>query len=171
MKYKKDNKIESGGTMKLQNGVTGFFNPAIDTLSYIDGKQFKQICFTVASKNKGKIVSFETPGLATNFYKACIELSEKKVFVLLNAHYPYLTFATNVEYGNIQFINEEKLAEEFSSYYTVLSKEELIEPIRIRLGSKKNIVLNENTLNEAELEQIVYWQPNTIGHVLFNYWD
>lgn len=38
---------------------------------------------------------------------------------------------------------------------------------------KKGSVLikNDNQLNHAELAQIAYWKPITIGEVLYNYWD
>lgn len=33
------------------------------------------------------------------------------------------------------------------------------------------LIKNDNQLNNAELAQIAYWKPITIGEVLYNYWD
>jgi hypothetical protein len=30
---------------------------------------------------------------------------------------------------------------------------------------------NDNELNSAELKQIAYWKPETIGELIFNFWD
>lgn len=39
-----------------------------------------------------------------------------------------------------------------------------------------NVPFNQNLikkteLNSAELEQIAYWKPETVGQIIFNYWD
>jgi len=47
----------------------------------------------------------------------------------------------------------------------------LNEPLRYTQKGKEIIVKNENTLHKDEMEQLVYWQPKTVGDVVFNYWD
>lgn len=54
-------------------------------------------------------------------------------------------------------------------FYKVLSKEELNEPLGIRNSKGKVSLENKNNLNSSELEQILYWKPNTIGEVMFNF--
>jgi hypothetical protein len=33
------------------------------------------------------------------------------------------------------------------------------------------ITLSSHSLDHAELEQISYWRPSTVGELIFNYWD
>jgi hypothetical protein len=44
-------------------------------------------------------------------------------------------------------------------------------PIIIKKLNGKIVVSNKNNLNDAEIKQINFWNPNTIGEVLFNFWD
>ena len=91
--------------------------------------------------------------------------------ILLNVHYPFMTFANEVEYGKIAFINEPELDKLFGSIYNVLGTKELNEPAILKLGSKQTILQNENDFNKDELKQVAYWKPKTIGEIIFNYWD
>ncbi|MEI5906647.1 hypothetical protein WAK64_06200 [Bacillus spongiae] len=150
--------------MKLSNGVTGFYNSEVNTLPQVDGKQFKQLCFDVISRNNGKVVDFITPQYPTNFYYAHVEIEDNQFYILLNEHFPYLAFASIVEFGNIKFINKPVLYEKFSSLYRVIGTGELNAPLTQDL-------LKQTELNSVELEQISYWRPETVGQIIFNYWD
>lgn len=88
-------------------------------------------------------------------------LQEDRVFILLNAHHPFLGFAEAVE-QHLTFHDIPNLAKRFSPYYTVLSKKELNQPIR------EEYLIN---LAKAELEQLSYWNPKTVGEIIFNFWD
>lgn len=150
--------------MKLPNGVTGFYDSKINIPPQVDGEQFKQLCFDFTSRNSGKVMDFITPQYSSNFYYAHVEVVGNQFYILLNEHYPYLAFASVVECENIKFINSPVLYESFVSFYQVVGKDEL------------NIHLNENALkqtelNSAEWEQVAYWKPETIGQIIFNYWD
>lgn len=117
------------------------------------------------------MLDFKEPKVATNFIDVEIKIFNKHLHILLNAHYPFMAFASDVEYGKITFINQPELCNLFSPYYQVLDTKELNAPALLRLGSKKFIVHNDNELNSDELEQIAYWKPETIGEIIFNYWD
>ena len=47
--------------------------------------------------------------------------------------------------------------------YTILNVEEL----NIKYCDKEV----ENHLNNAEIKQVLYWKPTTVGEVIFNFWD
>ena len=95
---------------------------------------------------------------------AHVEVSGKVFYILLNEHYPYLTFASLVEPGNIAFIDQPALHEPFSPFYRVLGPVELNVPF--------NQTMAKNTeLNRTELEQLAYWKPETVGQIIFNFWD
>ncbi len=163
--------------MKLPNGVTGFYYAKHNKPPTIDEKQFKQICFSIISRNGGKVLNFKEQQVATNFIDVEAKDFNKNLHILLNVHYPFIAFAfafafaIDVEYGKITFIDEPELFNQFSPFYNVLDTKELNAPVVLRLGSKKSIVQNENELNSAELKQIAYWKPEIIGDIIFNYWD
>ena len=147
--------------MILLNGITGFYEKQNEPPK-TDGKQFKRLCFSIINQNKGTILNFQEPQIASNFYSMEVKISNKHFSILLNAHYPFLAFASAVNFGEINFIEVPHLKEEFSPFYIVLSTKVLNEPLLLK---------SENELNKAELNQIEYWKPERIGEVLFNHWD
>ena len=92
--------------MKLPYGVTGFYNAKHDKPPTIDAKQFKQVCFSLISRNGGNVLDFKEPQVATNFFDVEANIFNKHLHILLNVHYPYMAFAFDVEYGKITFIDE-----------------------------------------------------------------
>jgi hypothetical protein len=108
-----------------------------------------------------------------SFYEAVIKVKDKKIHVLLNAQYPYIAFTTVREFNvhDFPFIDEPQLSKVFQPYYKVLTTNQLNEPLRYTQKGGKIIVKNVNTLHQVELEQLVYWEPQTVGDVVFNFWD
>ena len=157
--------------MILPNGVTGFYSAKHNKPPTIDEKQFKQNCFSLISSIDGEILEFKGPQVDTNFFDVKAKISNKHMHMLLDVHYPFMTFANEVEYGKIAFINEPELDKLFGSIYNVLGTKELNEPAILKLGSKQTILQNENDFNKDELKQVAYWKPKTIGEIIFNYWD
>ncbi|MFB6466788.1 hypothetical protein ACE38V_08170 [Cytobacillus sp. Hz8] len=153
--------------MKLPNGITGFYE-RYNEPPMIDGKQYKQICFNVIKNNGGTVIEFKEPNEKTNFFCVEVNVLNKHFYILLNAHYPLLAFASVVNFGEIDFYDEPHFKKEFSPFYSVLGTKELNEPIIINSDSKSTI---QNELNSAELKQLTYWKPERIGDVIFNYWD
>ena len=151
--------------MGLPNGVTGFYNSDTNKPPEVERKQFKQLCFYIASCNGGKVIDFSTPQYPANFFNVEVEILGNRFYILLNEHYPYLAFASFVDetYG-ITFIDNPILYEQFSPFYQVISSEELNIPFN------QNMIKNSG-LNSAELDQLAYWKPETVGQIIFNYWD
>lgn len=150
--------------MKLPNGVTGFYTSKTNDPPQVDGKKFKQLCFDFAFHNGGKVRGFNTPQYPANFYYAQVEVLYHQFYILLNEHYPYLAFASAVGFGNIKFVDEPLAFEYFSLFYQVIGITELSIPFH-------QIPAEKNELNWAELREITYWNPETIGEIFFNYWD
>lgn len=149
--------------MKLPNGVTGFFYDESPPPE-VDGKLFKQLCFDFASRYGGKVMDSNEPEYPENFYCAQVEVRDKQFKILLNEYNLYLASASAVEFCNIKFIDAPAIKEYFSPYYQVLNTDELNSPFNSNL-------LNIAELNRAELEQIAYWKPKTIGQIIFNHRD
>ncbi|MHA6259150.1 hypothetical protein ACXYMX_04445 [Sporosarcina sp. CAU 1771] len=148
--------------MLLLNGVTGFHDPRTRFPKSIDGKQFKHLCYALILSNKGKILDFTEPIYPSNFYNVKVDVFGRIFHVLLNKHYPFLAFASNIEEQFIQFIDEPFLAQEFSPHYQIIENEKLNQPLQIN-PSKKHPLLIDNELNSFELSQIAYWKPQNIG--------
>jgi hypothetical protein len=157
--------------MNLPYEVTGFYSSTNDKPHEIDDKPFKDICFNLARKYPGRILDIDELKLATNFFKVKIHINHQDLYVLLNMYYPFLTFASAVEFQRLHFINYPLLSKDFIPFCKVLSKEELHEPLKIRKRKGQITLENINKLNTTELEQILYWQPKNVGEVIFNFWD
>jgi hypothetical protein len=145
--------------MMLPKGITGFYVKN-ETPPSVDGLQFKQLCSLFMNANGGSVLSV-TPPQFTNFFNAEVTYQNKKLHILLNAHYPYVAFAANVDFHQITFIDQPQLAGLFNAYYQILSTEEL----------NKQHILKDSKLDSSELSQIAYWKPERIGDIIFNCWD
>ena len=146
------------------NGITGFYGPGGHNPPQIDESLFKQIGYSALSRHGGKVIEFQAPQYPANYYTVHAEMSDSPFFILLNEHYPFLAFASAVEYGNIQFMDIPALHEDFSPFYRIMSASELGKPF--------NLSLTRNSeLWSAELDQITYWKPETIGQIIYNHWD
>lgn len=148
--------------MNLPYGITGFYRSEDSKPPSVNGKQFKQLCFDLVSRNGGKVRSVTSPQYPANFYCAQVEFSGDLIYILLNEHYPYLAFASFVEFGDITFIDVQALRALFDPYYQVIDITELNATVDLSL------IMG---LNSAEVEQIAYWKPSTIGQIIFNHWD
>lgn len=166
----KEKTLNNGDEMKLPNGITGFYNSE-NKPPNVDGKHFNQVCVTALSRLGGEVLMFKEPKYPTNFYDAKVKLRNRIFHILLNEHYPYVAFASAVEYEKIRFIDDAELFKQLSPFYHVLLSSELNLHVILRQGSKKDILQNDNELNQAELEQIAYWKPKIIGEIIFNFWD
>ena len=76
-----------------------------------------------------------------------------------NAYYPWIAFAKNLDFTRIEFIESP-----FDIIYTNVNVLTLPE-----LEQSWHDIVGE--LSKAELEQIKYWKPNTVGDIIFNFWD
>lgn len=152
--------------MILCAGVTGF-QPAPS----IEVKAFKAICYASFAPHRVEFV--ENDGLANNFYECIIQLDNRKVHVLLNRQYPFIAFSStrSVDEETFPFIDDMKLRNCFSPYYRVLTVEQLNEPIIKRQRGKNMVLDNEHNLHDAELKELAFWKPKTVGEVVFNNWD
>jgi hypothetical protein len=126
----------------------------------MDSFQFKQLSHTFVRELGGELVGFSEHSSNRNYYTVEYMLSGKSYSVLLNCHYPFLAFALTL--GNITFLDIPVLSAKYQPYYTVFTKDYLDTPI-----SSEHLT----ALSKAELNQVSYWKPRTVGEVIFNHWD
>jgi hypothetical protein len=149
--------------MILPPGITGFAS-----LSGTDFGQFKTACYVAARQLGGCVVSCQgyEGGVPRNFNRVTIKVGEETVDILCNCEYPMVAASRLQDDGSTQitFMDVPGLAEAMRGVgpFRVLSAEELASPV------------NAETLQDldpAEIEQVKYWKPRTVGEVVFNFWD
>ncbi|WP_100332242.1 hypothetical protein [Bacillus xiapuensis] len=158
-----------GTAMHLAYGITGFYEAGDQPLPRNAGKLFKKMCWEAARTIGADVLMFQKPGHRTNFFHVLLDNGRKRIHILLNAHYPLIAFAASVEFGHITFYDEPALSESFKGFYLCEAKE-LNQLLRIQ-SHPEFALLHHHDLNKAELSQIMYWKPNTVGEVVFNFWD
>jgi hypothetical protein len=146
--------------LNLPKGITGFRSIKDQELPLMDYIQFKQLSHTFVRELAGEIKGFSNPLSHRNYFSVECMLRGESYLVLLNCHHPFVAFA--LSRGEVSFLDIPALTAKYKPYYTVLTKEFLDTPI-----SSKHL----STLSKAELEQVSYWKPKTVGEVIFNSWD
>jgi len=157
--------------MELLNGVTGFYIGLKDKPLTTSLKQFKIHSYEAIRTYNGELLECNDTDVHSNFYFSILRISNKEVYVLLNKHYPFVAFASSVNEERITFLNDKELSIFFSAFYTILDAESLNEKLMYTRKKGSVLIKNDNQLNSAELAQIAYWKPITLGEVLYNYWD
>ncbi len=135
--------------------------------------QFKRLCYTIANYSNGKLLALEEPHVSQSFYKAELGWEDKStsIFILLNSSYPFVAFASSVQYFDIKYADDSPFnnVNAFGTRFRVLTTEVLNQPLIV--DERTHTLLNENSLNKIELNHIFHWKPKTVGEVIFNFWD
>ena len=157
--------------MELPTGITGFSRRKSTELES-DLRTFQECSYTAAYLTGSRIASTELPAnYPLNYARVTFEFFSRGVVserlcVLLNNTYPYVAFVTPMPSGDTttHFIDHQRLAEAYRSFnrYTVLGATKAQTPLELS---------DYQNLHKVELRQIQYWQPKTVGEVIFNFWD
>lgn len=152
--------------MELPYGVSGFYNSDEEKPPAVEGSRYKELCYELATNLDGELLEFADSLYPSNFYKADFKFPALNICLVMNKHYPILSFATAVEDLKIQFIDYPAGTEAIPKDFTVLSAEFLEMPVPEKLDE-----FPDNKLNKGEFKQINYWKPEIIGQIVFNFWD
>ena len=147
--------------MILPRGITGFWSVNTASPPLLDEKAFRQMCHALARENGGVVTEVETDTAARNFYSAKLSRYDQSVFLLQNIHYPYIAFAQRDASSRFVLIAPPEWLQLPEDPVRVLSPNELNQDWRGLCGE----------LSPKELEQIRYWNPQTVGEIIFNTWD
>ncbi|MEG0450284.1 MAG: hypothetical protein RR595_10540 [Lysinibacillus sp.] len=148
--------------MLLQKGVTGHFY--VET-PQLDIETFKKWAYQTITAQGGKVLSFKVNDYPRNFFTVQMDFKDEVIFLLLNAYYPFLAFASSIDDAIIIFRDPPIHFLVFDTFYEVVSFAELSWPI-----NPKSLLV-EHDLTKAELRYVRYFQPKTVGGILFNCWD
>ena len=147
--------------MILPRGITGF--GSINTVPplFLDEKAFCRMCHALALENGGAVTEVDTDPAIRNFYSAKVSRYGQSVFLLQNIHYPYAAFAQRDTSGGFIWISQPEWLQLPEGLVRFLSPSELTRDWHDLCGE----------LSPEELEQIHYWNPQTVGEIVFNTWD
>ena len=147
--------------MILQREITGFWNVDTEPPPFLDEKAFHRTCHALARENGGVVTEVDTDTAARNFYSAKLSRYDQSVFILQNIHYPYIAFAQRDAASRFVLISPPDWLQLSADPVRDLSPNELNQDWHGLCGE----------LNAEELEQIRYWNPQTVGEIIFNTWD
>lgn len=147
--------------MILPRGVTGFWSVNAAPLPLLEEKAFCQMCYSIALENGGTVTEVDTDTAIRNFYSAKLSRYDQSVFLLQNIHYPYAAFAQRDTSGGFIWISQPEWLQLPEGSVRFLSPSELTRDWHDLRGE----------LSPEELEQIHYWNPQTVGEIVFNTWD
>ena len=147
--------------MILPRGVTGFWSVNAAPLPLLDEKAFCQMCYSIALENGGTVTELDTDTYPRNFYSVKLSRYDQSIFVLQNVHYPYVAFAQRDTSGGFIWISQPEWLQLPEGSVRFLSPSELTRDWHDLCGE----------LAPEDLEQICYWNPQTVGEIVFNTWD
>ena len=151
----------SDGQMLLPRGITGFWSVNANPPPFLDEKAFRRMCHALARENGGTVAEVDTDTVSRNFYSAKLSRYDQSVFLLQNIYYPYAAFDQRDADGRSILTGPPEWLRLPEGTVRFLSPAELNQDWR-GLCSE---------LSPEELEQIRYWNPQTVGEIIFNAWD
>ena len=147
--------------MILPRGITGFWSANTAPLPLLDEKAFCQMCYSIALENGGTVTELDTDTYPRNFYSAKLSRHDQSVFVLQNIHYPYAAFAQRDASGRFVLTQQPEWLQLPESPVQFLCYDKLNQDWHSLRGE----------LSPEELDQIHYWNLQTVGEIVFNTWD
>lgn len=153
--------------MVLKDGITGFFQMSQrKSLPHIEMETFKKEVSGSLAQLGYRLLYFREAGVTPNFHLVVFGKGGERLGVICNSIYPVVALVKEIDVGvcELRYIedeNVENLIESNTSFH-IVSTADLDQ--ELTSGALKE-------LNEAELRQINYWKPQTIGEVVFNWWD
>ena len=154
--------------MSLRSGISGFYNKADQGgLPEVKLKAFKEEIIPLMTMAGYQPCYFKEADITPNFHLGGFTKGQGvMVGVACNAIYPVVAFVEEPKEHecSLTFIDLKEPAEMIEKHtnFKVLTQKEL--NTKLSLAELKY-------LNKAELSQIKYWQPQTIGEIIFNWWD
>lgn len=150
--------------MRPPRGATGFRDHGTEPLPLTDARVFASVCYEAARLVRGRVLEITSPGVTPSFHTAVMRCGELSVAVLGHMHLPFIATA-QVPTGRVAFTDNCDDLEEVlrpSDAFRLLTGSELETPIGL---------IDTSDLDRAERSEIAFWKPETLGELLFNYWD
>jgi hypothetical protein len=151
--------------MIVQTGITSFYGR--NKLPEFPFAEFKRMAYACAIPCGYSITRLLERGVTPNFHTAKLESPGKSVDLLGHSTFPIFAFAEpREEYScELTFLDVPTIASLLTQLFPsviIATLEELSRPL-----AKTDL----DQLDRAEIEQVKYWKPHTIGELAFNWWD
>ncbi|MFF0455446.1 hypothetical protein [Nocardia africana] len=150
----------------IPRGVTGFWRLGEPPLGQVDEREFRAAVHEVARTVEAVVAAPLSDSLSCNFFRCTIAYSGAERTVVCNRYAPLVALAEpmqSCELG-LTFVDDPHVARAFAS----LSRFEVLSPHDL---SRPPADFDLSELGTIELEQIRHWNPQTLGEVVFNWWD
>jgi len=151
--------------MIVRTGITSFYlRKKLPEFLFDD---FKRIAYACAIPCGYSVTALFERGVTPNFHTAVLESRTDRVHLLGHSTYPIFAFADpREEYScELSFRDLAVVAESLERMFpdvTIATVAEL---------SRHITTTDLKMLDRAEMEQVKYWKPATIGQLAFNWWD
>ena len=153
---------EGLNVLQLPSGTTGLV-----VSSRVDIRAFRTVLYA-AARDTGFTVDEPPPYEAQiyhTFVRSFVSFRDERWRLLLHLYHPFVAFTTpetDPHDFNFAFRDCDRLAANLFGY-TVLTPDVLNLPV-----TEQSIAL----LHEFERKEIMnYWKPQTLGEIMFNFWD
>ncbi|WP_433288321.1 hypothetical protein [Micromonospora sp. CA-244673] len=150
--------------MQLPPGATGF-HPSLSQQA--DLGEFTAVCHHAARAIGATVTGVTPAGVTPNFHTVDITHGlHHHIAVLRHIALPFNAFARPQANGDgtITFVDHPDLAAAITNLANVQVL--TVEQLRTSLSQ-----VDLSALGPSEHDQIAYWKPNTVGELLFNFWD
>lgn len=119
----------------------------------------------------GRVMEWFEPDVMISYPHVHVQVNDQQLYIFYNQMYDYIAFSMTKDLTDLRFIDVPSLSAAFHHSYEVLTVAQLQEPLRKQKKGDGHILLNENDLNDVELYYIDYFPTQTVGDLVFNYWD
>lgn len=96
----------------------------------------------------------------TNYFYGHFTSNRQDLYILLNKYYPIAAFTNELTMNKKTFID-------ISENLYILGNYDIVRAEILNAA----FTYSEHNLSKAELHQIKYWNPTSIGNIIFNEWD
>ena len=151
--------------MIVRTGITSFYGR--NKLPEFPFAEFKSMAYACAIPCGYSVTHLLERGMTPNFHTAKLEGPDESFDLLGHSTFPIIAFAEpREEYScELKFRDVVPIANLLNQMFpdvTVATLDELSRPIAMT---------DLNQLDRAEIEQVKYWKPHTIGELAYNWWD
>lgn len=156
----------SRARIRVARGATGFWRQGDDPLRRVDVAAFKTACHAVARSIRATVGHVTPAGVTPSFHTVLITAPGIRSTVLCHEVLSVVAFVAGPPRAGApltDFTSPPAWADTFElSGFRLLDVDELSTPLA---------AADTSELAEAELEQVRYWRPGTVGELMFNWWD
>ncbi|MGN7478619.1 hypothetical protein ACTHOQ_12260 [Solibacillus silvestris] len=159
--------------MILKRGVTGFTagDLSLERDWAAHHAEFKKYCYSYVQQVNGSVLAWYDPDIDFGYVHAYVKIGGEEVYIFYNDMYDYVAFSSNFEIGGLDFTDHPLLSALFENRYRVLTVSQLTEPLLYHTNASGTILMNEHDLNDVELGFMVHFRSQSVGDLVFNYWD